>query len=167
MNILKDFEMVSTFVFDMDGVLTDGTLLVKSGTEWLRKMHIKDGYALQLAIKKNYRVVILSKSFSDPVKERLQLLGVHDVFMRINDKKEKLNEYIKQHGLSATEVLFMGDDIPDHPCMQIAGLACCPYDAAPDIKQTVKYISPFKGGEGCVRDVIEKVLKLHGKWEIA
>lgn len=166
MNILKKFKAITTFVFDMDGVLTDGTLLVISGTEWLRKMHIKDGYALQLAVKKNYRVAILSKSNSVPVKERLLKLGVKDVFMEINDKKEKLNEYISEHSLDAEEILFMGDDIPDFSCMQIAGLPCCPNDAVADIKKTASYISPFNGGVGCVRDVIEKVLKLNGKWDM-
>jgi 3-deoxy-D-manno-octulosonate 8-phosphate phosphatase (KDO 8-P phosphatase) len=166
MNILKNFKGISTFVFDMDGVLTDGTLLILKGTEWLRKMHIKDGYALQLAAKQNYRVVILSKSNSEPVKERLNILGVTDVFMKIPDKREKLTEYIKANGLKEQEVLFMGDDVPDYTCMQIAGLPCCPADAVGDIKKISKYISPFKGGEGCVRDVIEKVLKLHGKWEL-
>lgn len=166
MNILKNFKAITTFVFDMDGVLTDGTLLILKGTEWLRKMNIKDGYALQLAVKQNYRVVILSKSNSEPVKERLNILGVTDVFMKIPDKRQRLQEYIKEHGLNADEVLFMGDDVPDYTCMQIAGLPCCPLDAVNDIKKISKYISPLKGGEGCVRDVIEKVLKLHGKWEL-
>jgi 3-deoxy-D-manno-octulosonate 8-phosphate phosphatase (KDO 8-P phosphatase) len=166
MNILKRFKAITTFVFDMDGVLTDGTLLILKGTEWLRKMHIKDGYALQLAAKQNYRVVILSKSNSEPVKERLNILGVTDVFMKIPDKREKLKEYIKENGLDEQEVLFMGDDVPDYTCMQIAGLPCCPSDAVSDIKKISQYISPFRGGEGCVRDVIEKVLKLQGKWEL-
>jgi 3-deoxy-D-manno-octulosonate 8-phosphate phosphatase (KDO 8-P phosphatase) len=166
MNILSLFKKITTFVFDMDGVLTDGTLLILNSTEWLRKMNIKDGYALQLAVKKNYRVVILSKSISEPVKERLILLGMKDVFMRVTDKKEKLREYIKEHKLNPAEVLFMGDDVPDYQCMQLAGLPCCPLDAVTDIKQIAKYISPLKGGHGCVRDVIEKVLKLHGKWEL-
>lgn len=166
MNILENFKKVTTFVFDMDGVLTDGTLLVISGTEWLRKMHIKDGYALQLAVKKNYRVVVLSKSNSEPVKERLYLLGITDVFMKISNKKEKLQEYIRDNKLLPEQVLFMGDDIPDYSCMQLAGVPCCPEDAAIDIKNISKYISPYKGGEGCVRDVIEKVLKLNGKWNL-
>lgn len=166
MNILKDFKAITTFVFDMDGVLTDGTLLVVKGNEWLRKMNIKDGYALQLAANQNYRVVILSKSNSDPVKERLHSLGVKEVFMKVPDKKEKLIAYIAENKLDPVEVLFMGDDIPDYTCMQIAGLPCCPSDAVSDVKNVAKYISPFKGGEGCVRDVIEKVLKLHGKWPL-
>lgn len=166
MNVFKDFKAITTFVFDMDGVLTDGTLLILKGTEWLRKMHIKDGFALQLAVKNGYRVVILSKSNSDPVKERLNILGVKDVFMKIPDKREKLKEYIEQYKLTPQEILFMGDDVPDYTCMQIAGVSCCPDDAVTDIKAIAKYISPHKGGEGCVRDVIEKVLKLHNKWEL-
>ena len=166
MNILERFKPVTTFVFDMDGVLTDGTLLVESGSEWLRKMHIRDGFALQLAVKKGFRVVVISKSISVPVKERLELLGIKDVFMRVKDKREKLEQYSGEHGLEKDEVLFMGDDMPDLPCMKLAGLATCPADAAIDIRNVADYISPFKGGEGCVRDVIEKVLKLNAKWDI-
>lgn len=165
MNILKNFKAITTFVFDMDGVLTDGSLLIISGSDWLRKMNIKDGYALQLAVKNKFRVAVLSKSNSEPVKERLLMLGITDVFLGVKDKKEKLEEYIEMHKLIAEEVLFMGDDIPDLHCMQIAGLPACPGNAVSEIKRTAKYISPYNGGEGCVRDVIEKVLKLNGKWD--
>jgi 3-deoxy-D-manno-octulosonate 8-phosphate phosphatase (KDO 8-P phosphatase) len=164
MNIFAEFKMVKTFVFDMDGVLTDGTLLLLKGDEWLRKMHIRDGHALQLAAKKGYRIVVLSGGISEPVKKRLRLLGVHDVYMLVTDKKIKLEKYIQKHALPAAEILYMGDDVPDLKSMQIVGLPCCPADAASELKQLSKYISPFKGGEGCVRDVIEKVLKLNGDW---
>jgi len=166
MNIFDNFKAITTFVFDMDGVLTDGTLLIIKGDEWIRKMHIKDGYALQLAARKNYNVAVLSKSNSQPVKERLAVLGVKDVFMKITDKKQKLKEYIKEKSLKPEQILYMGDDVPDFKCMQMAGLPACPADAVTDIKNISKYISPIKGGQGCVRDVIEKVLKLHGKWEL-
>ena len=163
--LLQEFKAITTFVFDMDGVLTDGTLLHLSGTKWLRRTSMRDGHAIKEASKKGYRIVVLSGSISRPVKKRMEFLGVSDVFMAVADKKEKLQDYMKTHSLKAEEVLYMGDDIPDYQCMRIAGLSCCPADAATEIKQAAKYISPFKGGEGCVRDVIEKVLKLHDKWE--
>lgn len=129
-----------------------------------RRMNIKDGYALQLAVKKGYHVVIISGGNSNEVKERLNLLGVKDVFMRISDKKECLTEYLAVNNLKPEEALFMGDDIPDYEVMQSVALACCPADAAHEIKTISHYISYHKGGEGCARDIIEKVLTLHDKW---
>lgn len=166
MNVLEKFKIIKTFVFDVDGVLTDGTLLVLNDGQQARSMNIKDGYALQLAVKKGYRVVVISGGTSDAVKDRLDKLGVKDCFLKVDDKKEKLVAYVTQHRLSWDEVLFMGDDIPDHTSMQLAGLPCCPADAAPEIKQVSQYISPITGGKGCARDVIEKVLKLNGQWDL-
>ena len=166
MNVLEKFKIIKTFVFDVDGVLTNGTLLVLNDGQQARSMNIKDGYALQLAVKKGYRVVVISGGTSDAVKDRLDKLGVKDCFLKVDDKKEKLVAYVTQHRLSWDEVLFMGDDIPDHTSMQLAGLPCCPADAAPEIKQVSQYISPITGGKGCARDVIEKVLKLNGQWDL-
>ncbi len=166
MNVLEKFKIIKTFVFDVDGVLTDGTLLVLNDGQQARSMNIKDGYALQLAVKKGYRVVVISGGTSDAVKDRLDKLGVKDCFLKVDDKKEKLVAYVTQHRLSWDEVLFMGDDIPDHACMQLVGLPCCPADAVPEIKQLSHYISPIAGGKGCARDVIEKVLKLNGHWNL-
>lgn len=166
MNVLPGFKKVTTFIFDMDGVLTDGTLLLIKGDEWLRKMHIRDGYALQHAGKKGYRIAILSGSISLPVKKRLKLLGIRDVFMEVADKKTRLEKYMKKHGLEPDEILYMGDDIPDLESMQVVGLPCCPADAAPELKLYSKYISSYRGGKGCVRDVIEKVLQLRGDWQV-
>ena len=165
MNLLEKFKAIKTFVFDVDGVLTDGTLLILNDGQMARQMNIKDGYALQLAVKKGYRIVIISGGTSDTVKERLERLGVQDCFLKIDNKKEKLIEYVTQHQLSWNEVLFMGDDIPDYIPMQLTGLPCCPADAASEIKQISHYISPLNGGKGCARDVIEKVLKLNGHWD--
>ena len=166
MNLLEKFKSIKTFVFDVDGVLTDGTLLILNDGQMARQMNIKDGYALQLAIKKGYRVVIISGGTSDAVKERLERLGVQDCFLKIDNKQEKLISYVSQHQLSWDEVLFMGDDIPDYMPMQLTGLPCCPADAAAEIKQISHYISPIAGGKGCARDVIEKVLKLNGNWDL-
>jgi len=162
--MLKSFKTISTFVFDVDGVLTDGSLLIMNDGLMLRKMHVKDGYALQLAVKKGYLIFIISGSNSPQVKERLSKLGITNVYMQVENKLEKLHELSAQFNLQKEDILFMGDDIPDLEAMQYCGLACCPADAVSEIKNISKYISPVKGGEGCVRDVIEKVMKLQSKW---
>ncbi len=166
MNVLELFKRVKTFVFDMDGVITDGSLLILNDTEWLRKTDIKDGYAMHVAAEQGYTMVVISGSKSEPTKKRLYHLGVKDVFMSVPEKKLLLNKYMADNNLEAETVLYMGDDIPDYDCMNIVGLSCCPADAVQELKQTVKYISPFNGGNGCVRDVIEKVLKLNGHWPV-
>jgi 3-deoxy-D-manno-octulosonate 8-phosphate phosphatase (KDO 8-P phosphatase) len=165
MNILSLFKPIKTFVFDVDGVLATSMLLVLQG-EIARSMNIKDGFALQLAVKNGYRVVIISGGKSEAVRERLTGLGIKDIFLGIHHKKEKLLEYVQQHDLKWDEILFMGDDIPDYTAMQLVGLPCCPADAVNEIKQIARYISPINGGYGCGRDVIEKVLKLNGHWEL-
>ena len=166
MNVLEKFKPIKTFVFDIDGVLTNGNLLILNDGQMARQMNIKDGYALQLAIKKEYRVVIISGGTSDSVKDRLESLGVTDCFLKIENKKEKLIEYVAKHKLNWDEISFMGDDIPDYFPMQLTGLPCCPVDAASEIKQISLYISPLEGGKGCARDIIEKVLKLNGHWDL-
>lgn len=166
MNILSRLQLIRTFVFDMDGVLTDGSLLVDAGGNWLRRMHTRDGYALQLAIKAGYKVMVISGSESAPVGERLNRLGITEVFMKVLNKEKFLAEYISKNNCETSEVLAMGDDIPDHSFMLMSGFACCPADAAFEIKKISSYISPLKGGEGCVRDVIEKVLKLNNHWPL-
>lgn len=166
MNLLDHFASITTFVFDMDGVLTDGALWLLPGQEWIRRMNIKDGYALQLAVRKGYRIAIISGSHSAPAAERLAALGITDIFQRVQDKKNQLRLYMQQHNLQKEEILYVGDDIPDYEVMQIVGLACCPADAVAEIRKIAHYISPQNGGMGCVRDVIEKVLKINRHWEI-
>ncbi len=164
--MLNSFKNIKTFVFDIDGVLTDGNVLLMQDGTMLRQMSVRDGYALQLAIKKNYDVIVISGSFSAEAQIRLERLGVRKTFMRIDNKLEKLKELIDEHRLNKEEILYMGDDIPDYEVMQYCGLAACPADAAAEIKSISKYISPLKGGQGCVRDVIEKVLKLQNHWSV-
>jgi 3-deoxy-D-manno-octulosonate 8-phosphate phosphatase (KDO 8-P phosphatase) len=162
--MLKSFTNISALVFDIDGVLTDGSLLIMNDGLMIRRMHVKDGYALQLAAKSGYLILVISGGDSPQVKDRLSKLGIVNVFMRIENKLEKLKELAAAFQLQNEDVLYMGDDIPDLEAMQYCGLACCPADAVSEIKNISKYISPIKGGEGCVRDVIEKVMKLQGKW---
>ena len=164
--MLSLFKEIKTFVFDIDGVLAIDTMIVMPGGELIRSMNSKDGYALQLAIKKGYHIVIITGGNSEAVKERLVKLGVKEVFSGVHNKQEKLQAYAKEHNLSFDEMLYMGDDIPDYMAMKLTLLPCCPADAVPEIKQICKYISPYKGGHGCGRDVIEKVLKLNGHWDV-
>jgi 3-deoxy-D-manno-octulosonate 8-phosphate phosphatase (KDO 8-P phosphatase) len=166
MQILTRFKMVTTFAFDMDGVLTDGSILLDNENNWLRKMNIRDGYALQLAVKSGYGILVISGSYSSPVYERLSRLGIKDVFMNVTDKARALKKYTEEKKISTDQLLFMGDDIPDYFCMKMAGIATCPSDAALEIREMASYISNYQGGNGCVRDVIEKVLKLNDQWPL-
>ena len=166
MLILSRFKLIKTFAFDMDGVLTDGSVIVDSDNNWLRRMNIRDGYALQLAVRSGFGVIIISGSNSTYVQARLHKLGVTDVYRDAQNKEEFLKNFAAERKIDLNELLFMGDDIPDYQCMKMAGIAACPSDAAFEIKGIASYISPLAGGNGCVRDVIEKVLKLNNKWTL-
>ena len=164
MNVLEHFQHISTFVFDVDGVLTDGGVLLLENGLQARRMNIKDGLALQMALKNGYRVIIISGGTSEPVIHRLQYLGLKEIHLGLKDKQKFMEGILEQYGLTWQEVLFMGDDLPDLAVLQLAGLPWCPADAAVEVKKISKYISPLNGGYGCVRDVIEKVLKLNDHW---
>ena len=164
--MLKSFKHITTLVFDIDGVLTNGNVLVMAEGVMLRQMNVKDGYALQFAIKKAYTIIIISGSYSAEAEIRLKNLGITEVYMRIENKLEKLKQLADEKHINPKDILYMGDDIPDYAVMQWCGLACCPSDAVAEIKSISKYVSPFKGGDGCVRDVIEKVLKLQNNWPL-
>ncbi|HRH03162.1 MAG TPA: HAD-IIIA family hydrolase [Bacteroidia bacterium] len=155
---------ITTFIFDVDGVLTDGSVTLLPDGEQVRKMNIKDGFALQLAIKKGYRVAIISGGKSESIRTRMQGLGVTDVYLGIANKVEKFDDYLISENIKPEEVLYMGDDLPDFEVMKKVGVAVCPFDAAPEIVALSLYVSRHKGGEGCVRDVIEQTLRLHNKW---
>ncbi|SMG49960.1 KdsC family phosphatase [Sphingobacterium psychroaquaticum] len=162
--ILKDFSRVKAVFLDVDGVLTDGTVQVTEQGEQLRTFSIKDGYAIQLAIKRGLFIAVITGGNSQGVLRRLQGLGVTEIFWGISDKEELMLKKITEYGFSLSDVVFVGDDIPDLACMKKVGIAACPHDAVEEIKQISAYISPRKGGEGCVRDILEKILKLQGKW---
>ena len=155
---------ITTFVFDVDGVLTDGTILLTTTGEMLRIMHTKDGFAMKTALQAGFNVCIISGGTNDGVRLRLEALGITDVYLGAHNKIEQLNEYMTNQNIKHENVLYMGDDIPDYPVMKLVGLPTCPQDAVPEIKVISKYISHKKGGKGCVRDVIEQVLKVQGKW---
>ncbi len=164
MNILELFKKITTFIFDVDGVLTDGTVLVLEDGLQARRMNIKDGFALQMAEKNEYRVLVISGGNSPQVVQRLEKLGITNIHMSVLDKKAFILHYIAENNLKKEEVLYMGDDLPDLPAMSVVGLPCCPADAVNEVKEFVQYISPVSGGNACVRDVIEKVLKLNDHW---
>ncbi|MDQ6610745.1 MAG: HAD-IIIA family hydrolase [Bacteroidota bacterium] len=158
------FKPITTFVFDVDGVLTDGTVLLLENGLQARQMNVKDGLALQMAMKAGYRVMIISGGSSEPVINRLNYLGIEEIHLGLKDKLKFFEGIKEKYSLAWNEVLYMGDDLPDIGVLEKVGLATCPADAVPEVKAVVRYISSFKGGKGCVRDVIEKVLKLNGHW---
>ncbi|MDF4203225.1 HAD-IIIA family hydrolase [Maribacter sp. SA7] len=158
---LKD---ITTFIFDVDGVFTDGSLLVTSEGELLRKMSVKDGYALKVALKKGYNVCIITGGTNEGVRIRLKALGVTDIYMGAHYKMDALEEYIGINHIEPENILYMGDDIPDIPPMKAVALATCPQNAVAEVKSVSQYISHINGGNGCVRDVIEQVLKVRGDW---
>ncbi len=155
---------VNTFIFDYDGVLSDGQVILTSDGDALRTANVKDGYAMQLAIKKNYRIAIISGGFSESMKRRFEILKIKDVFLGVDKKIDVYNQYLETHNLEKENILFMGDDIPDYEIMLAAGVPTCPSDAVEEIKRVATYISHQSGGRGCVRDIIEQVLKVQGKW---
>lgn len=155
---------VTTFIFDVDGVLTDGSLTVTTNGELLRSMNVKDGFALKAALNAGYNMCIISGGSNEGVRDRLAGLGIKDIYLGAHNKIEQLNAYLNTNTINLENVLYMGDDIPDYPVMQLVGLPCCPQDAVPEIKSVSKYISHKNGGKGAVRDVIEQVLKVQNKW---
>ena len=163
-NYKEKLRSVKCFVFDVDGVLTNGSLILVPGGEQARVMNIRDGYAIQHAVKSGYYVLILSGGKSEDVRTRLKGLGVTDIQLGCENKLDALKKFISENNLQQEQILYMGDDIPDLYAMKIAGIACCPSDAALEIKNICHFISSFKGGEGCVRQVIEQTLKIQGKW---
>lgn len=155
---------IDTFIFDVDGVLTNGMLTIMPDGELVRHMNVKDGYAIKVALNKGFKVCIISGGTNMAVKSRLAALGIEDIYLGAHDKIKQFKEIITKYNLTAENIVYMGDDIPDAPVMQKVGMPCCPNDAVPEVQKIAKYISNFKGGEGCVRDIIEQVLKVQNKW---
>lgn len=155
---------IDTFFFDVDGVMTDGSVILSSDGDLLRIMNVKDGYVLQFAVKSGYRIIIISGGRSKMVKKRFDLLGIDKVFLGVGNKIEVFEKLVKEDGIDPMRSLYMGDDIPDYQIMQRVKVACCPSDAATEIKKISHYISPLQGGKGCVRDIIEQVMKVQDKW---
>lgn len=157
---------ITTIILDVDGVLTDSTVQVTTDGELLRTMNIKDGYALAQAVKAGYRVCIISGGKNDGVRKRLEGLGVHEIYMGVGYKLDVLNTFLLEHKIADHEFVYMGDDIPDVPALQRAGVAACPQDAVPEVKAVCNYISHVDGGRGAVRDVIRQVMMVQNKWQV-
>ncbi len=155
---------IKVFVFDIDGVITDGKVYVMPDGQLTRTINTKDGMALKHAVKKGYKVAVISGGNSGSIKDRLAYLGITDVFLKKDDKLPVFEQYLKDHNMKADETLYMGDDIFDIPVLKRAGLACAPSDAAWEVLQVAEFISSKKGGEGAVREIIEQVLRARGDW---
>ncbi|MFK7933334.1 MAG: KdsC family phosphatase [Saprospiraceae bacterium] len=164
MNQLERFKNVRTLIFDVDGVLTNSEILILNNGKLLRKMSTRDGYALKRAIEEGYRICIITGGKSEGVVTRLRNLGIKDIYTGVDDKLEVYEEYVFAYDLNEETILYMGDDLPDFGVMRKVGMPCCPADATPELFNIAQYISSQKGGEGCVRDVLEKVMKIQGRW---
>jgi 3-deoxy-D-manno-octulosonate 8-phosphate phosphatase (KDO 8-P phosphatase) len=163
-NYKEKLRHIRAMVFDYDGTLTDGTVILQDEGEPLRTANVRDGYALQLAVKKGFILAVISGGRSSSIANRFRMLGIQHVFLGVEHKLDALKDFMGKTHLSPEEVLYMGDDIPDFHPMKHCGVATCPADAAVEIKSVSHYISHLKGGEGCARDVIEQVMKVQGLW---
>ena len=164
MNYKEILPQITTLIFDVDGVLTDGTVTIFPDGKMIRRMNIKDGYALKTAVDNGFNVCIITGGSNQAVKSRLEGLGIKDIYLGAHNKIEQLNDYLSKKSLQLSGILYMGDDIPDFPVMKLVALSTCPQDAAPEIKSIAKYISHKNGGKGAVRDIVEQVMKVQGKW---
>ena len=164
MNYKAKLHEIKAFVFDYDGVISDGNIWSANDTIIVRSGNVKDGYAMQYALRKGYLIAILSGGSGDSIRSRMKMLGVEDVYLGSHRKKEIFEDFLKDKQLLPEQVLYVGDDIPDYDVMRLAGVSACPADAAEEMKAVADYISHKNGGCGCVRDVIEQVLRLQGQW---
>lgn len=155
---------ITTFIFDVDGVLTNGKVLITSEGEMYREMDTKDGYALKCALDQGFKVCIISGGTNEGVRNRLRALGIYDIYLGAHHKGDPFQDLLDSYELSPDEILYMGDDMPDIEVMEQVAVAACPQDAVADVKAVSNYISHKKGGEGCVRDIVEQTLRVQGKW---
>lgn len=165
MNFKEGLGKVTTFIFDVDGVISEERFYFFDEKP-IKSFNLKDGYAMQLALKKGYRLCVISGSHTESMKDRLHALGIPHLFFRQSNKLSCYESFIQAEKISHDEILYMGDDLPDYEVMKLVGVPVCPADAAHEIKSISKYVSPRKGGEACVRDVIEQVMRCQGTWEI-
>lgn len=159
-----DLNKISTIIFDVDGVLSENTIPMSSLGQPMRTLNIKDGYAIQLAVKMGLNIAIITGGNDEAIKLRYSALGVKDIFMGCAVKISTYKEYCKLHGITDEEVIYVGDDIPDYEIMSMVGCPCCPADACSDIKKISTYVSPYTGGNCCARDILEQVLRSKGLW---
>ena len=163
-NYKELLKKITTFILDVDGVLTNGKILVTSKGKMLREMNTKDGFIIKYALDKGFKIFIISGGTNKGVRERLKDLGIEEIFLGKDSKNSTYEMLVKKHNINENEILYMGDDVPDIPVMKKVGVPCCPNDAVPDVKQISIYISKKNGGQGCVRDIIEQTLRVQNKW---
>lgn len=163
-NFKEDIAKTEAFIFDVDGVLTDGGIIPTIDGDFIRRYNAKDGYALAYAIKRGYRIAIITGGRGKNLEHRLRMLGVTDFFTDCMDKITTMRDYMKKHHLNPENVIYMGDDIPDLECMREVGIPVCPRDAAVEVLEVSRYISQFDGGQGAARDIVEQVLRAKGDW---
>ncbi len=159
-----NLKKIKALIFDVDGVLSAETIFLHPQGEPMRSVNIKDGYALQLAVKCGLHVAIITGGKTEAVRKRYTALGIEDIYLGASVKMKEYTHLKEKYGLKDEEILYMGDDIPDYEVLRLCGLPCCPADSAPEIKEISVYISHRDGGKGCVRDVVEQVLKAQEKW---
>ncbi|MAV78974.1 MAG: 3-deoxy-D-manno-octulosonate 8-phosphate phosphatase [Flavobacteriaceae bacterium] len=155
---------VRAFVFDVDGVMTNGKVIITSEGEMYREMDTRDGFALKYALLKGFKIGIISGGTNEGVRKRLKLLGVNKVYLGIHEKDIAFDDFVSTFNIKPDQVLFMGDDVPDIAVMEKVGISTCPQDAVPDVKRVVDYVSHKKGGCGCVREIVEQVMRVQDKW---
>lgn len=163
-NFREGLSNIKAFVFDVDGVLGSDKVLLHPDGDMLRTMNIKDGYAMQYAVRKGYKIAIITGGASELVKNRFINLGISDVYLKSSNKMRDYENFLEKHQLTDAEVLYMGDDLPDFEVMQRVGTPTCPANAVEEIKEIAVYISDRDGGDGAVRDVIQQTLRLQGNW---
>ncbi|MBO5539313.1 MAG: HAD-IIIA family hydrolase [Prevotella sp.] len=159
-----DLRKIKAVIFDIDGVLSASTVLMNNDGQPIRTINIKDGYAIQLAQKMGIRIAIMTGGRNEDIKLRYEYLGVEDIYLKCSIKIKTYEEFIAKYGLDDSEIIYVGDDIPDYEIMKRVGCPCCPGDACPEIKSICLYISNLNGGHGCGRDILEQVMKAQGKW---
>ena len=163
-NFKGNLKKVKAFVFDVDGVFASSKVLLHPNGELMRTMNIKDGFACFYMVRKGFPIGIITGGDSESVEKRFEKLGIKDIYMKSSDKLKDLNHFMEKYNLKAEDILYMGDDLPDYPVLKVVGFPTCPADAVEEIKAISDYISDKDGGEGCVRDVIEQVMRLNGQW---
>ena len=163
-NFKEDIAQCEAFVFDVDGVMTDGGIIPTLEGDFIRRYNAKDGYALAYAIKHGYKIAIISGGRGRNLEHRLEMLGIRDYFLDCMDKIKTLREYFERNGINPQNAIYMGDDIPDLECMREVGIPVCPADAAMEVIEASRYVSEFNGGQGAVRDIVEQVLRAKGDW---
>lgn len=163
-NFKEDIACVEAFVFDVDGVMTDGGIIPTPDGDFIRKYYAKDGYALAYAIREGYKICVISGGRGEMLRRRLEMLGIEYIYLNCMDKIAAINEFMQTQHLDPQNVIYMGDDIPDLECMRLVGIPVCPADACMEVIEASRYVSEYDGGHGAVRDIVEQVLRAQNRW---